>query len=265
MFHVKRAEAKGEISMGIEAPIVDASKAGAESDAPTWVSGNEPGATLPTPPPDPNAPVPGQAPASGATGDIDAAVQKRIDVEVSRRKVLEDRLAKLEGGGGGDGRAPVDAPFKFEAYEGFKSKFLASAASTPEGAQAVALFDGLHQAITADFARAIEGYIADQLAPYQQFRTNVESDGFYKTNSAAAGKREEVEALVQKYPGMDRQDAWKIVNYGAPTGPARPQKSPPPGSSIRGQGAPVGDGNPYKGKSFAEVAAMKIEERRRGQ
>lgn len=234
--------------MANEAPLVEPPASAELGDGtPSWIA--KPGEGV-SAPPDPKAPpalpAGSSAGGQGAQSDADVGWQKRLDSEVARRKALEDRIAAVEKGGSG-GTPKADEPFKFDAYDGWKAKAL----SGPEGAAAAALFDGFHQAVMADLDRAVVGYVDQALAPLAQWRQTSEVENFYKSNPTASGRREEIEALAGKY-GLPREEAWKIVNYGAPAGPSRTTKLPPPGSSPRAPGAPSAQ-NGFKTKSLNEA------------
>jgi hypothetical protein len=200
----------------------------------------------PAAPPDPNA-WPDDVPQN-----VRDAVQKRIDAMSAKSKALEDQIEQMrsnpaqpaksaEGGEGGEESRP------FASYETWKGQALGN------DPKAIALFDGFQQAMMADLDRAVVAYVTSQLAPLQTGFSSSEKDAFYRSNPAAKSKEREIEAELSSMPGLTREKAWRIVNYGAALTPPRPPKAPPPGQKPGASGAPSGAGDLPRGKGIGAL------------
>lgn len=220
----------------VEPPIPGAGEPGEGAPTPAGAapSGGEPEGQPPAPPPDPDW--------AGVPENVRNAVQKRIDAVISKNKELEDRLAGLSpspeapAGGGGEEENPAVAYAEWEktALNG--------------DPKAIALFRGFRDIID----QAVVAYVDSKVAPLDRGFQDSAAEAFYRANPAAQTKKREIEAEMKAVPGLTRDKAWRIVNYGAPP-PARPPKAPPPGQRPGAPGAPSAPADLPRGKGIGAI------------
>ena len=227
------------------APIVEEPKPAGETPE---VPGADPAEGGHLPDTTARPPYPTPAPQAGPTGPgmiTQEAFEARLGSEVSKRKALEEKLAALEGRLQ-PAEEPAEEQFRFEAWDGFKSQYLKDA-----DANTISFFNDLHSSFMRDVDRAVYGFVQDRLSPFEEKDRTQAREGFFSKNPVAREKEAEIQKLIERYPGMPYEDAWKLVNYGN-TAPA-PRKLPPPGGRPSTPGAPMSPNGVPKGKGIGAI------------
>lgn len=194
------------------------------------------------PPVDPSAP-PADQEWAGVPDNIRTAVEKRLGAMTAKNKELEARLESQ--GQTAQPQAPVDGEGAFDPQTSY-SNWEKTALGGDQ--KAMELFRGFRDIMD----QAVVSYVQSQLSPLNTGFQSAEERSFYATNPAATAKKREIEAEMKATPGISREKAWRIVNYGAPP-PTRPNKLPPPGQRPGGAGAPSGANDLPRGKGIGAM------------
>lgn len=181
---------------------------------------------------------------AGIPDNIRSAVEKRIGAMTAKHQKEIETLRESQG--------QISRP---AATEGQEAAFEPQSAyanwektSLGGDAKAMELFRGFRDIMD----QAVVAYVESRLSPLNQGFQGAEERSFYATNPAALAKKADIEAEMKATPGISRDKAWRIVNYGAPP-PARPAKIPPPGQRPGGAGAPSGANDLPRGKGIGAM------------
>lgn len=173
------------------------------------------------------------------------AFEARLGAMTAKQKALEEVVDRFRTGN--QSSAPTTTP---QAGQAAEENFLAPYQAWRQQAvgsdpQAGAFFDNYTGMILNIVDKAVQSYIGERLgeevSPIKERFAKTEEEGFFNSNKEAAARRAEIDATMKKYPGIDRDAAWKLVNYDrAVQGnkPAGNLRKPPPAAGPRTTSAP---------------------------